>query len=118
MKLTIQSEEGTLTLVEVSGEVFHKSLAQYDDPLAELLGDACYRGKVLLDLGGVGGLDSSGVNWLLSSHKQFRTEGGMLVLHSVSPFARDVLKMLNMHLVLKIANDEAAARKIAQGDTP
>ncbi len=116
MKLSIQSEEGNITRVEVTGEVKQKSLAEYDDPLAELLGSACYRGKVLLDLGGVELLDSSGVGWLLTCHKQFRTQGGALVLHSVSPFARDVLKMLNMHLVLKIADDEAAARKVAQGD--
>lgn len=118
MKLSIQSEEGNLTRVEVTGEVTQRSLADYEDPFAEVLGDACYGRKVLLDLSGVEGLDSSGVNWLLSSHRQFRTQEGLLVLHSVSPFARDVLKMLNMQLVLKIANDETAARNIAQGDKP
>jgi anti-sigma B factor antagonist len=116
MKLSIQSEEANVTLVGVSGEVSQKSLAQHDDPLVEVLGDDCYQGTVLLDLRSVKNLDSSGVGWLLSCHRQSRTQGGMLVIHSVSPFARDVLKMLNMHLVFKIADDETAARKIAQGD--
>ena len=118
MKLDVQSEEGNVTLVAVQGEVKQKDLAEHEDPLADLLGEDCYRRKVLLNLRGVESLDSSGVGWLLSCHKAFRTQGGMLVLHSVSPFARDVLKMLKMHLVLHIADDEAEARKLAQGEMP
>jgi anti-anti-sigma regulatory factor len=59
-------------------------------------------------------IDSSGIGWLLSSQKKFRTAGGLLVLHTLSPFARDVMRILNMQLVFKLADDEGAARRIAE----
>ncbi len=114
MKLLIKSQENGLTLVEATGEISQKRLAAQTEPLNELLGEDCYRGKVLLDLHAVEAIDSSGIGWLLSSQKKFRTAGGLLVLHSLSPFARDLMRILNMQLVFKMAEDEAAARRLVQ----
>jgi len=115
MRLAIHSDEGEVTRVEVSGEVVHLGAADGKNPLDELLGSGCYQGKVLLDMHSVDRIDSSGVGWLLRSHTEFRTQGGKLVIHSVSPFARDVLKVLNLHRVLHMAEDEEAALEIVQG---
>ena len=114
MKLSIKSREDGLTLVEVSGDVSQKRLSAQPEPLQDLLGDGCYQGTVLLDLHAVEAIDSSGIGWLLSSQKKFRTSGGTLVLYSLSPFARDVMKILNMQLVFKMAEDEAAARRLVE----
>jgi len=114
MKFSIKSQEDGLTLVEVFGDLCQKRLAADREPLEGLLGDECYGRRVLLDLHGVETIDSSGIGWLLASHKKFRSGGGLLVLHSLSPFARDVMKILNMQLVFKMADDEANAKRLAQ----
>lgn len=116
MRLSIQSKEGGVTRVEVRGEVAHDELSGRPDPLTELLGSDCYGGKVLLSLQRVETLDSTGVCWLLSCRKNFREHGGKFVLHSPSDFARDVLKVLNLALVIPIAEDEEAALKIINQD--
>lgn len=116
MWLSIQSQEGGVTLVEVRGEVAHDELSGRPDPLAELLGSGCYGGRVLLDLQHVNTLDSTGICWLLSCRKQFRENGGKFVLHSPSDFAHDVLKVLNLGLVIPIAEDKEAALDIINQD--
>lgn len=114
MKFSIKSQENGLTLVEVFGDLCQKRLAADGEPLENLLGDECYGQRILLDLHGVETIDSSGVGWLLSCQKKFRSAGGLLVLHSLSPFARDVMKILNMQLVFKMADDEATAKRLAR----
>jgi anti-anti-sigma factor len=114
MKFSIKSEADGLALVEVFGDLCQKRLAATGEPLEDLLGPECYGKKVLLDLHGLDTIDSSGVGWLLACQKKFRAAGGMLVLHSLAPFARDVMKILNMQLVFKMADDEATAIRLAQ----
>jgi anti-sigma B factor antagonist len=118
MKLLIKSRENGLAAVELLGEVSQKQLTAREEPLQELLGEDCFSRQVLLDLQGVESLDSSGVGWLLSCQKKFRTSGGTLVLHSLSPAARDVMKILNMQLVFKMTEDEAAARRLVEEPSP
>ena len=48
----------------------------------------------------------------MTSHKRFRTDGGRLVLHSVPPMVAQVLRLLNLHTVLSIQPDQAAARAL------
>jgi anti-anti-sigma factor len=115
MNLDVTSEAGCVTRVSLSGSVSQPNLAPAEEPLGQLLGTDCYSGKVLLDMHDVETIDSSGVSWLLSCDKRFRTAGGRLVLHSLSPFARDVLKVLNLHLIMSIASDEQSAANLAQG---
>jgi anti-anti-sigma factor len=118
MKLLIKSRENGLAAVELLGEVSQKHLNAQEEPLQELLGEDCFSRQVLLDLQGVDSIDSSGVGWLLSCQKKFRTSGGTLVLHSLSPAARDVMKILNMQLVFKMTEDEAAARRLVEEPSP
>jgi anti-anti-sigma factor len=117
MRLSIQSQEGGLARVAVLGEVAYDELSGRPDPLPELLGSDCYRGKVLLDLQHVDMLDSTGICWLLTCRKHFHEDGGKFVLHSPSEIAHGVLKVLNLGLVIPIAEDEEAALEIVnRGD--
>lgn len=117
MQLFIKSQQDGLSLVEIVGDVSQRHLTADDDPLQDLLGDGCYSSRVLLDLHGIEAVDSSGIGWLLACQKKFRTQGGLLVLHSLSSAVRDVMKILNMQLVFKMAEDEAAARRMAEAST-
>jgi anti-anti-sigma factor len=60
-------------------------------------------------------LDSSGIGWLLTCQKRFREAGGELVLHSLSPISRNVIRVLNMHSVFKMAGSGDEALRMLQG---
>jgi anti-anti-sigma factor len=111
MKLRITSQEGGRSSVEVSGKVIQKYLSVIPEPLKNLLGEDCYKGIVLLDLHAIDEIDSSGIGWLLACHKRFRRQGGCLVLHSLTSFASDIMRILKMQLVFNLAENEAAARR-------
>ena len=115
MTLFITAEEGQVSRISLCGDVSQANLSPTEEPVGELLGPECYSRTVLVDMHDVEMLDSSGVSWLLSCDKKFRISGGRLILHSLSPFAHDVLRVLNMHLILSIADDERSAVELAQG---
>jgi anti-anti-sigma regulatory factor len=71
---------------------------------------------MLLDMSEAETLDSSGVGWLLECHKKFREAGGGFVIHSLTPTASQVLRMLNMQMVLRLAGDERKALQMLEGD--
>jgi anti-anti-sigma factor len=115
MKVTVQSENGDLVLLRIEGRVSQKNVIA-DDPLVDSLGEDVYSRRLAIDLSEVATLDSSGVNWLLVSHKRVQEKGGKLVLHSLSPIANNVLKVLNLHTVFQVAEDESGAIQLLGGE--
>lgn len=65
--------------------------------------------RVVLDLGGVGFLDSSGLGALIGGLKDARNRGGDLRIAGVSDQVRAVLKLTNMDRVLRPYPDAEAA---------
>ena len=110
MDLELLNAEGNLVRVAVSGRVSRRLAPTPCDPLTNLCGDGIYGRKVLLSLAGASYIDSTGVGWLLATNKKFRSRGGMLVIHSATPYRNQILKLMRMELVLRIADDESAAR--------
>ena len=116
MKVTVQSQNGDPVLLRVEGRVSQRDV-EVDDPFVDSVGENVYSRRLVVDLSEVASLDSSGVNWLLVSQKRMHEHGGKLVLHSLSPIANNVLKVLNLHAVFQIADSEAAAvRKLGGND--
>lgn len=115
MKLSIQDQDSGLTALRVEGPVTQRDVQPDADALQEVLGDGAYGQKILLDMSEVDSLDSSGVNWLLVSHKRTIAAGGKLVLHSLSPISRNVIRVLNLQTVFQLALDETSARTILNG---
>ena len=115
MKLSIQSENGDSVLLNLEGRVSQRDV-ELSDPIVDAVGDNAYSRKILVDMSEVASLDSSGVNWLLMSQRRMREAGGQLVLHSLSPISMNVLKVLNLHTVLKLADTESAALRIVGGE--
>jgi anti-anti-sigma factor len=118
MKLCVLSDDGDAVSVEIAGKVTQAKASPFDDPLGELLGSDGYGRDVLLDMSQVEVLDSSGIGWLLTCQKRFREAGGALVLHSLSPMSRNVIKVLNMHAVFKMASSGEEALRMLEGKTP
>lgn len=115
MKLTVQSENGETVLLRIEGRVSQRDV-EANDPIVDSLGEKAYSRRLVINLSDVASLDSSGVNWLLVAQKQVRECGGKLVLHSLSPIANNVLKVLNLHSVFQVAENEAAALQMVGGD--
>src|SRR6476619_8439220 len=113
MKLSIDADDGNTVSVKIAGNVNQQEIALLADPLGDLLGPEAYRRRVCMDLGNTGFLDSSGINWLILSHKRFREQGGRLVLHSLPPMVMNVIKILKMQRVFEIADGPQAAYVMA-----
>lgn len=109
MKVNLLSTDESPVSVEVSGNVTQRDVSPFSEPLGDLIGPDAYSKAVIVNLRSVDVLDSSGVNWLLSCHKRFKEGGGRIILHSLSPVALNVLKVLSMHLVLSIADNKDKA---------
>ena len=115
MKLTLLPPEAGLTHIQCTGEITQQALWESDNPLETLLGPAGQGGKLLVNMDQVEYVDSAGVGWLISCHKQFRAAGGMLVLHSIPVQVQQIFQLLQMRKVLHLAKDLPAARALAEG---
>jgi anti-anti-sigma factor len=118
MKLTLVADGPEVVRVRCEGEIRDVRYQIKGDPLENLLGPGCYSRKVLLDLERTDYIDSSGISWLIVSHKYFKQGGGRLVLHTIPPRVNQVLQFLHMNRVLHLAADEPAARALALGGNP
>ena len=114
MNISLRSDEGDIADFSISGRVDQHQLAQANDPLIELGGEGIYTRKVLIDMSEIPMLDSSGVGWFLNRHKLCKEAGGQLVLHSLSTMTQNVFKVLNMHMVIKIAGNRKEAAQIVE----
>jgi len=114
MNLNVILGTDGITRVAIWGEISQPDCAPANEPLAGRLTQADYHGALLMDLGGVTALDSTGVGWLLLCQNQCRAAGGMMVLHSLPPIVQQLFDVLKMQLVLTVADDEAAALEMAR----
>jgi len=113
MNINLLTEEDGFKFVEICGSVDQQQVSPFNDPLADALGDEIYKHYVLVDMTKATSLDSSGVGWFLGCHKRFRENGGKMVLHSLSTIVGNTLRVLNMHMVFKIAPTKTAAVELA-----
>lgn len=103
MKLSVAEEREAICQVKVEGQITHKQVSPLTDPLGNLLGPTAYNKVVLLDMTATDFLDSSGIGWLLSCHKRFRSAGGKLILHSIPPLVENVIRVLKLDSVFQLA---------------
>jgi anti-sigma B factor antagonist len=77
--------------------------------------------KVVLDLGGVTYIDSSGVGMLAAKLKTLKENGGDMKLLHLNPRAESLFGMLKLLIVFERFDDEAAAvrsfARSADGDS-
>jgi anti-anti-sigma factor len=103
MKLQSAGDDGQLIRLQVDGQITQRDFSPGGDPLADLLGPDVYTRQVLIDLSKAPMVDSSGIGWLIASHKRFREKGGRVVVHSYQPLVANTLKLLKMDRVLVLA---------------
>jgi anti-anti-sigma factor len=115
MEISLVSDDGNFVRLAASGRISYEFVTQEEDPMEAVLQNLPLSRKILLDLGGVGYVDSSGIGWFLNWHKRSEAAGGSFVIHSIQPIVHKTLMFLRMDLALSLAKNENEAIQIAEG---
>lgn len=107
MKITVR-QEGKVTVVEPVGSLVIGPAEQtMNDTISRLLVDGATR--LVIDLGAVKKIDSSGIETLLVACRRARDQGGDAKLVRVAPRFQTLLEIAQLTSVLKIYPDVGAA---------
>jgi anti-sigma B factor antagonist len=109
MKASNRQVDG-ITVVDMSGRI---TLGEGSVILRDTIRDLIGKGqkKILLNLGDVTYIDSSGIGELVSAFTAVRREGGELKLLNLTKKVHDLLQITKLYTVFDIKDDEAAAIK-------
>jgi len=99
---------GDVTVVDVAGRI---TLGEGSSAMRDALRDLVTKGnkKILLNLGEVSYIDSSGIGELVSGFTTVTTSGGQLKLLNLTKRVRDLLQITKLYTVFDVHEDEAAA---------
>ena len=107
MKSSTRQIDG-VTIVDLSGRI---TLGEGSVVLRDLVRELLAKGnkKILLNLGDVTYIDSSGIGELVSAFTTVRNGGGELKLLNLTKKVHDLLQITKLYTVFDIHNDEAEA---------
>ena len=111
MALTIASREvDGVTVLDLSGRItLGEGSVQLRDAIRDLIGKG--QKKILLNLGDVNYIDSSGIGELVSAFTTAKNSGGELKLLNLTKKVHDLLQITKLYTVFDVKDDEAAAVK-------
>ena len=109
VKLTTR-QVGDVTVIDVAGRI---TLGEGSSTLRDALRDMVSKNqkKILLNLGDVNYIDSSGIGELVSAFTTVRNQGGELKLMNLTKKVHDLLQITKLYTVFDVKDDEAAAVK-------
>jgi anti-sigma B factor antagonist len=101
---------GGVTIADISGRIV---LGEESAALRELVGDLLSKGhkKILLNLGNVTYIDSTGLGSLVSAFTSVRKQGGELKLLNLTNKVEDVMQITKLYTVFDVMDDEAVGVK-------
>jgi len=107
MKASTRQVDG-VTIIDLSGRI---TLGEGSVVLRDTIRDVVAGGnkKILLNLGDVTYIDSSGIGELVSSFTSVRNQGGELKLLNLTKKVHDLLQITKLYTVFDIKDDEAQA---------
>ena len=107
VKLTTR-QVGDVTVIDVAGRI---TLGEGSSALREAMKDLVTKGqkKILLNLGDVSYIDSSGIGELVSGFTTVTNSGGNLKLLNLHKRVKDLLQITKLYTVFEVHEDEAAA---------
>src|SRR5437764_13442176 len=99
-----------VTVLDMSGRV---TLGEGSVVLRDTIRDILGKGnkKILLNLGDVSYIDSSGIGELVSAYTTVRKEGGELKLLNLTKKVHDLLQITKLYTVFDVKDDETSAVK-------
>src|SRR5919106_1803817 len=103
-----ERQAGDVTVLDMSGKI---TIGEGSVALRTAIRRLLERGKknILLNLAGVGYIDSSGIGELVASFTAINKEGGQLKLLNLTQKLQDLLAITKLLTVFDVYEDEAAA---------
>jgi len=99
---------GDVTVMDVAGRItLGEGSSALRDGLRELVGKN--QKKILLNLGDVSYIDSSGIGELVSGFTTVTNSGGNLKLLNLNKRVKDLLQITKLYTVFDVHEDEAGA---------
>ena len=109
MKATSRRVDG-VTILDLSGRItLGEGSVVLRDQIRDLLSKS--EKKILLNLGDVTYIDSSGIGELVSAFTTVRNQGGELKLLNLTKKVHDLLQITKLYTVFDVKDDEAYAVK-------
>src|ERR1044071_3770274 len=113
MKTSTRQVNG-ITIVDCSGRItLGEGSVVLKDAIRVLLSKG--QKRILLNLGDVNYIDSSGIGELVSAFTTVRNQGGDLKLLNLTKKVHDLLQITKLYTVFDVKDDEAAAVKAFAG---
>ena len=99
---------GDVSVVDVAGRI---TLGEGSSALRDMLREMAGKGskKILLNLGEVSYIDSSGIGELVSGFTTVTNGGGQLKLLGLNKRVKDLLQITKLYTVFDVHEDEASA---------
>ena len=109
LKTSMRQVDG-VTIVDCSGRI---TLGEGSIVLRDNVKELLTKGqkKILLNLGDVNYIDSSGIGELVSAYTTVKNQGGELKLLNLTKKVHDLLQITKLYTVFDVKDDEAAAIK-------
>jgi anti-sigma B factor antagonist len=107
MKIKSRQVDG-ITILDCSGRItLGEGSVQLRDTVRDLLAKGSK--KILLNLGDVSYIDSSGIGELVSAFTTVRNQGGDLKLLNLTKKVHDLLQITKLYTVFDVKDDESSA---------
>jgi anti-sigma B factor antagonist len=101
-------DSGAVTVLDLSGRItLGEGSALLRSTIRELLNDQ--RFKILVNLGDINYIDSSGIGELVSAYTAVKNRGGELKLLHLTKKVRDLLQITKLYTVFDVHSDEVTA---------
>ena len=107
MKVSTRQVDG-ITVLDLSGRI---TLGEGSVQLRDTVRDLLAKGSknILLNLGEINYIDSSGIGELVSAFTTVRNQGGEMKLLNLTKKVHDLLQITKLYTVFDIKDDEASA---------
>lgn len=107
VKLTTR-QVGDVTVIDANGRItLGEGSSTFRDSIKDLT--AFGNKKILLNLGDVTYIDSSGIGEMVSAFTSVTNQGGQLKLLNLTKRVKDLLQITKLYTVFEVFDDEAAA---------
>ena len=107
VKISTRQVDG-VTILDLSGRItLGEGSVQLRDSVRDLLGKG--QKHILLNLGDVNYIDSSGIGELVSAFTTAKNQGGELKLLNLTRKVHDLLQITKLYTVFDVKDDEASA---------
>ena len=109
MKVQTRQVDG-ITILDLSGRI---TLGEGSVTIRDAVRDVLAKGsnKILLNLGDINYIDSSGIGELVSAYTTSKNQGGELKLLNLTKKVHDLLQITKLYTVFDVKDDEANAVK-------